>query len=400
MIQVGASSGSESRKIGRQAAERAKGRLNGDAEWALAFCGGRHDPHEVLQGFRDVVGSIPVVGGACVGTITNAQLGYSGFEAALAVFSSKLPQPQLICETGLDGGELERGRRVGERLATVASPGATVILFYDSIASFPPPVLHVGSRLLDGIYEGLGSHELRIIGGGTLGDAGMQSSWLFGAEMVRQHAVIAAVLPSSFRSETAVLHGCSPAGHFLEVTRVEGAVLYELDGKPALNVIREMLGGRLPEPLSLAITLGEKHGDPYAPYDESLYVNRLVVGSDEAAGTVTLFEADFRKGSRVQLMSRNNQKMIRSVRDGAAKLMADGADGTAQLALYIDCAGRSGGFCGSEEEEAQGVRDVVGDRLPLLGAYSGVEIAPVLGRSRPLDWTGVLTRITATEEQR
>ena len=399
MIQVGASSGSESRKIGKQAAAQAKERLNGDAEWALAFCGGRHDPEEVRRGFQEVLGPIPVVGGASVGTITNGQLGYSGFEVALAVFSTKLPKPVLICEPGLEKGELEHGRRVGERLAAVASPGATVILFYDSIASFPPPVLHVGSRLLDGIYEALGSRELRIIGGGTLGGLGMQNSWLFAEDTVRHHAVTAVVLPSSFSSETAVLHGCSPAGPFLEVTRVEGAVLHELDGKPALSVIREMLGGTLPEPLSLAITLGEKHGDPYAPYDESLYVNRLVMGADEAAGTVTLFEADFRAGSRVQLMSRNNQKMIQSVRDGAAKLMANAAGGTAQFALYIDCAGRTAGFCGAEEEEAEGVREAVGSRLPLLGAYSGVEIAPVLGRSRPLDWTGVLTLLTVAEQQ-
>lgn len=27
---------------------------------------------------------------------------------------------------------------------------------------------------------------------------------------------------------------------------------------------------------------------------------------------------------------------------------------------------------------------------PLLGFYSGVEVAPILGKSRGLDWTGVL----------
>jgi len=398
MIQVGASSGSESRKVGKQAAQRASERLSGEAEWALAFSGGRHTPEEVLQGFRDVLGNIPIVGGSSVGTISNGQLGYSGFEAALAVFSRDLPTPVLLCEADLEKGELELGRRLGERLGAVASPGATILLFYDSIASFPPPVLHVGSRLLDGIYEALGTSELRIIGGGTLGDLGMQSSWVFAMETARRHAVAAVVLPTAFTSETAVLHGCSPAGPFLEVTRSDGAVLHELNGKPALSVIRETLGGTLPEPLSLAITLGEKHGDPYAPYDESLYVNRLVMGADEASGTITLFEADFSEGSRVQLMSRNNQMMIESVQRGASKLVQGADESSNQLMLYIDCAGRTGGFCGAEQEEAQEVRNAVGERVPLLGAYSGVEIAPFLGRSRPLDWTGVLTRISVTEK--
>ena len=32
--------------------------------------------------------------------------------------------------------------------------------------------------------------------------------------------------------------------------------------------------------------------------------------------------------------------------------------------------------------------------FPLLGFYSGVEIAPFGSYSRPLDWTGVLTLLT------
>ncbi len=31
---------------------------------------------------------------------------------------------------------------------------------------------------------------------------------------------------------------------------------------------------------------------------------------------------------------------------------------------------------------------------PLIGFYSGVEIAPFNGYSRPLDWTGVLTTLS------
>jgi hypothetical protein len=32
----------------------------------------------------------------------------------------------------------------------------------------------------------------------------------------------------------------------------------------------------------------------------------------------------------------------------------------------------------------------LGDKIPLLGIYSGVEIARVGGDLQPLDWTGVL----------
>ena len=45
-------------------------------------------------------------------------------------------------------------------------------------------------------------------------------------------------------------------------------------------------------------------------------------------------------------------------------------------------------------EEAGLLQGQLGAKTPLLGFYSRVEIAPFLGRSRPLDWTGVLTAFT------
>ena len=45
--------------------------------------------------------------------------------------------------------------------------------------------------------------------------------------------------------------------------------------------------------LSLIATLGEKQGDPYAPYDENSYVNRLILRTNHASGSITLFEPDF-----------------------------------------------------------------------------------------------------------
>jgi hypothetical protein len=42
-------------------------------------------------------------------------------------------------------------------------------------------------------------------------------------------------------------------------------------------------------------------------------------------------------------------------------------------------------------EEASEVQEVFNQyNIPLLGFYSGVEIAPLLKKSRGLDWTGVL----------
>lgn len=397
---IGFSNSRHSIAAGRESASMARSRLNGaQPAWAMAFCGGQHDPDEILSGVRGELGSIPIAGGAAVGVITNESLGYTGFECAVAVFSTITPQPAMITVDGLERSTRDAGKDLGRKLQSVAKEGSTVVLFYDSIQSSPPPVLHVGSHLLEGIYDGLAGLSVKIVGAGTLGDFSLTSGYIFDGSAPLKHAATAVVFPPSLDSHTVIMHGCIPVSSFYEITRIEGPVLYELDGRPALDVIRQITGGDLPlDHPSLSVTLGEKHGDPFAPYSESVYINRLILTSNPADGSVVLFEADFREGTKIQIMSRDNQKMAESVQTRTKAFLASLGPQQPLWSLYIDCAGRSCAFSGSEVEEATLLQEELGGGFPLLGFYSGVEIAPFLGRSRPLDWTGVLTAFVMKED--
>jgi hypothetical protein len=370
--------------------------------WALAFCGGRHDQEVVLHALHAHLGQIPIIGGAAVGVISRNLLGYSGYECAVAAFPAALPKPTFIALEGLEAGEGAVGRELGTRLREAAHDEDTVLLFYDSVRAGPPPMLYIGSQLMDGLYQGLAGKRLKLIGAGTIGDLQLTpNSYIFNGFEATKHAVVAAILPSAIQSHTTIMHGCIPVSSFLEITRIEGATLYELDGRPALEVLRESTGQRENRPdfdnLSLALTIGQKHGDLYAPYDESAYVNRLILSTNPADGSVTLFEADFKVGAKIQIMSRENRLMLESVQKRTGDLLALLNGEHPLLAFYIDCAGRASGFSGAEIEEASLIQAALGPDLPLLGFYSGVEIAPLLGRSRPLDWTGVLTLLTLKE---
>ena len=126
-------------------------------------------------------------------------------------------------------------------------------------------------------------------------------------------------------------------------------------------------------------------------------MNRLVIASDLEAGSVTLFEADFHAGSRVQVMVTDADQMCASAADRSRELM-ETLNGRALLfGLYFDCAARAAAFSGVDQEEAALMLEQLNGQLPLLGFYSGVEIAPLLGRSQPLDWTGVLTLFALRE---
>ncbi len=364
----------------------------------LVFCGGKHDPAAALAALRAVYGATPLVGGSAAGAIGCGELGYSGMELGIVAFLASDVVPRIHVTHNLLAGEAQAGEALARDLAGQAADDAVVLLFFDSVASTVPLRLHYASAIVEGFHAGLGGKTVNLIGGGLLTDLNLSDGWVFDGEGVSKHAAVALVFPPNVRAETVVMHGCRPVSSFMEITRIDGAVVHELDGEAALTVIERMLGLRLGSTdgsdLSLVATLGEKHGDPFAPYDENAYVNRLILGADRASGSITLFEPDFRRGTRVQIMARDNALMLDSVRHGTAAVRARRPAVKPFLSLYIDCAGRASARSGAPLEEAGLLMQDLDPSVPLLGFYSGVEIAPFGSYSRPLDWTGVLTSLT------
>ena len=400
LIGTGTSVNTNSELAGREAAMNALAAMEpGDTPgFAMAFCSGRHNEEDVLRAVESALKITDIIGGAAPGVITNDVLSYFEFECSVAVFPKRFGAPRIFIESYEGNTEKSAGVKLGRRLAEASGIDQSVLLFYDSLKSSPPPELYVGSYLMDGIYEGLGNKKLNIVGAGVLADM-LKRSFIFGGGEVMKHAVLACLLPKSLNIFSTTMHGCVPASPYMKVTKIEGSTLYELDGMPALEAIKQHLPAMsdlTKSNVALSVTIGENHGDKFGEYKEEDYVNRLVMSANPEDGSLTLFEADFEVGSEVQIMSRDNDLMLKSVSHGTDKLLSEMGDKDILLATYIDCLGRTGAFNGCPEEEAELVRQRVGDKVPLFGLYSGVEIAPLLGKSRPLDWTGVLSVISMT----
>jgi hypothetical protein len=361
----------------------------------IAFCGGKLDPHAVRAELQRELGPIPVFGGSAAGAIGRDGFGYSGFELGLIAFLDTAVTPEAVVTRQLIPDERVAGRELGNGVRRIAAEDAVVLLLFDSVACMSPPRLHHASSIVNGFHAGFGEGRVCLLGGGLLTDMNLSGGWVYDGDGVSKHTAVALVFPPAVAADTVIMHGCRPVSTFMEITRIEGAEVYELDGRPALGVIEKMLGlslgGARGQELSLVATLGQKQGDPFGPYDENAYVNRLILRADTTTGSVSLFEPDFARGSLVQIMSRDNSLMLESVRRGveAANSTILGPDSL--LGLYIDCAGRGSARSGAPVEEAELVLRSLDASLPFMGFYSGVEIAPFTNQpSRSLDWTGVL----------
>jgi small ligand-binding sensory domain FIST len=57
-----------------------------------------------------------------------------------------------------------------------------------------------------------------------------------------QHAAVALALGGPFSAEVGVCHGTAPTGIEMTLTRTSGNKIFEIDGRPAIDIWREITG--------------------------------------------------------------------------------------------------------------------------------------------------------------
>ena len=392
-ITVGAADDPDAARAGHSAVAQAlRGGPGRPPDCALLFATSRHDPVALDAAVRGALpAQVPVYGGYAVGVISADTLGYDGFQVGLALVWLDGARLDVLVGRDLNKGEGAVGEELVQRLCELEFEGLpSLLLLYDSVNRTGDHFrFNMATPLLAGL-SGL-PPEVPLVGAGLVGDMQCRPThqWT-GAAMETQTAMLLA-FSGNLEIEQVVLHGCRPGGAYHEITKVDGTVVLEIDGRPALQVVADLLGpgaDRSWREYAFFVTLGVNKGEKYGAFDPDLYVNRMCLGIDATRAGLLVGEPDLRAGDLVQLMLRGIDYAY--IGDKISTHLAENAHRTPVFALYIDCAGRASAYSHLEEEEATYVQAALKDVCPLLGLYSGIEVARIGGSPQPLDWTGVL----------
>lgn len=164
--------------------------------------------------------------------------------------------------------------------------------------------------------------------------------------------------------------GWEPFGPDRLVTRADGNVLYELDGRPALDVYQELLG-----PFGYALPAsGLLFPLKIRRSVTGQGVIRTILGVDEGARSVT-FAGDVPEGWTARLVRTQLDALIAAAGTAADRSRVPGASGPPDLTLAVSCIGRRLLLQQRVDEELQQVQLALGSRV-LAGFYSYGELAP------------------------
>jgi small ligand-binding sensory domain FIST len=246
-------------------------------------------------------------------------------------------------------------------------------------------VVHADPRnpALLGIVEGLATATSAFLVGGLTASQGELPQVAEGG--LSTGGVSGVLLSSEQMVVSGLSQGCTPIGLPHTVVEVEGArgIVKTLDGRPAVEVLREEVGELLARDLR---RIGGYifAGLPIAGSDTGDYLVRNIVGLDLDRGWVQV-GAPLATGDRLLFCRRDHQ----TARADLKRMLVDlreRAGGAPRGALYFSCVARGRHLFGPQSEELRLIREAFGD-MPLTGFFANGEIC----NNRLYGYTGVLT---------
>jgi hypothetical protein len=263
--------------------------------------------------------------------------------------------------------DIEKSFEAGEKLAqSLDKEGLTHVLVLSDGLKIN------GSDLVRGLKEHL--PENVAVTGGLSGDGGRfeETLVIWDGPPERDTIAVLGLYGDRLKVGYGSLGGWDPFGPDRLITRSKGNVLYELDGKSALELYKKYLGehskGLPATGLLFPLSLRTKEGETG--------VVRTILSVNEEDQSMT-FAGDVPEGAYVRLMKANFDRLIDGA-VGAAKTSYQAIGSSSpDLALLVSCVGRKMVLKQRVEEEVEGVRDVMGYRTVLTGFYSYGEISPI-----------------------
>jgi hypothetical protein len=384
-IGIGNSNNVDGYEAGLEAASTVYDQLEADApDFVFVFSTIGYEQEDILDAAAEKFGDVPMSGATFEGIIGRGYADESMYGVQIVGLKSEDVRFHNFQTVNAVEQPLEAGEELGRRVADVTQCGNRVLFL------FPDFRMNI-TRL----FEGIEKHcSLPFIGGTSGDNLKFQQAYQFHNGQVTENACNAVLMVGDFELMTTVTHGSEPLGNPRIITKCDGNVIYEIDGRPALDIASEGLGEVItPENIVSAITLmGIGFRTDASSNFLSPYIVRAIHGFDFKDRSCQV-PTTMANGSEIQFMRRDPESVLNSGRAGAEKL-SDALDSGAETPTMIcqfDCAGRGKVIVGDDVRKGMAmVQAEFEDKVPWMGSFTFGEISPIEDKNYFHNFTATL----------
>lgn len=227
-------SGEDSKQTAIQVTEQAIAKMGRPEHLKLLIVHAwpHYDLQAVVAGVRQIGGDTPLIGCTSSGEFTESDLIVGGI-AVTAIGSDHMQVKVGYAENFADNLQASVTRVLKDFSNAIEAgfQGRTFLLYTDALAGH-------GEALIDELM--LQSHmQYQLFGAAAADDVTFQKTQIFVNDRVLSNAFVCAEVLSEKPFSIVARHGWTPVEGPYRVTRAEGAVLHELNGKPAWDIYRQ-----------------------------------------------------------------------------------------------------------------------------------------------------------------
>jgi hypothetical protein len=359
---VGHSEDIDAADAAKEALDQCSAALRGPPSGALVFAGSSLDHRLLLAEIQARHPHLPVVGGS-----------------SMAEASSRLPHAESSAVVMMFSGDridIAAGYGAGADRDPAGAASRAVDVARETLRTAPRVCVCVSngtrsnlSLVLDGLSRALGP-DVVIVGGASSCErpTDYDSHEFCGAEVLRD-SVSVLLFGGAVRATCSVERGWTPVGQQHQITRAEGNVVMEIDGRPALELYQRYLGvGGAAGVMFVHHPLWVREDEVAEPY------LRAAVAPAPAPGGI-VFGGSVPERASVQLTEFTRENVIAAAKKAAVDARATWGQAPPAAALVVSCATRQRvlGTWTEREIEALGAQ-LPG--VPFAGFYAFGELSP------------------------
>ena len=325
----------------------------------------------------------------CTGMSVLTSAGEFEEEPTLAVMVLRGEHLSAVSFTA-QGTASEVSEQIQDSIQTQLRDGSLLVIFPDIRAVNPAELIkhieHIGS---DGA-------ALPVVGAAVSGDGTGAQMYHWQGTQATEGGVAGLLLTGNFNTEIGVAQGCQPIGKPREVTKVDGRVIFELDGEPALENFKGALQLLTQDDIRRSggtVFVGIAMDDTNENPTRGDFLIRNLVGINEQHAAIAISE-EVKEGQLVQFHLRNPLAAAEEIQIIIAQLAEKTREQPPAFGLYFNCLGRGKGLYGAANHDISVIQEKF-PGLPVIGFFGNSEFAPIGGRNFAHAYTGVFVLCSA-----